>query len=138
MFSFIIQPHEVTVLQELTALTEEKSFKNPTDFNSRRTFLEKLVKRSKENDVILPCEFTQGPNKDQISQVYWGVLQTEGKNTLLIVSNHQHGVIVSESALKHRGKMKQQALTIKDVEMGDVGLYTNTFPGGIFEGQTNL
>lgn len=93
------------------------------------------------HDVILPCEFIQGPNKDHISQVYWAVLQPEGKNTLLIVSNHQHGAIISESPLKHRVEMKEQALIIKDVEITDAGLYTcsiSTFPGGIFDGETKL
>ncbi|XP_026228659.1 nectin-4-like isoform X2 [Anabas testudineus] len=92
-------------------------------------------------DVILPCEFIQGPKEDHVIQVFWGLLQPEGKNILLIVSDLQHGQTVSESPLKNRVALKEQSLIIRDVEITDAGLYTcsiTTFPGGIFDGKTKL
>lgn len=92
--------------------------------------------------VTLPCEFIQGPNRDNITQVQWKLLRPEEKNeSIIIVFNTQFGLSIPESSLKDKLNIKEQSVIIKHVEMRDAGLYTcsiTTFPSGSFQGETKL
>ncbi|XP_042346008.1 nectin-3-like protein [Plectropomus leopardus] len=93
-----------------------------------------------EHDVTLPCEFIQGPQRADITQVQWELKSPEDVQ-ILIVSNVQFGVSVHNTSLKGRVELEKQSLIIKNVEMTDAGSYTcsiATFPSGAFEGTTNL
>ncbi|XP_050931986.1 nectin-3-like protein [Lates calcarifer] len=93
------------------------------------------------HDITLPCQFIQGPENANITQVQWDLLEPEGKRVTIIVSNSQFGVNIYDSPLKGRVEIKEQSLIIKDVEMADAGSYMctfTTFPSGSFEGTTKL
>uniref|UniRef100_A0A3Q1BKY9 Ig-like domain-containing protein n=1 Tax=Amphiprion ocellaris TaxID=80972 RepID=A0A3Q1BKY9_AMPOC len=94
-----------------------------------------------QNDVTLSCQFIQGPKDSNITQFQWDLLQPEGEDITLAVSNSQHGVHIPESPLKGRVEIAEQSLIIKKMEMTDAGSYTCrifTFPSGSFEGTTKL
>lgn len=92
--------------------------------------------------VTLPCEYIQGPQRDNITQVQWKLLRSEENNeTIIIVFNMQFGLSIPESSLKDKFTIEEQSLIIKDVEMRDAGLYTcsiTAFPSGSFQGKTKL
>lgn len=83
----------------------------------------------------------QGPSKDNVSQVQWDLLEPVGNKTLLIIYSVDYGVNIPDSPLKGRVEITEQSLIIRDVELGDAGLYVcsiSTFPSGSFDGKTNL
>ncbi|GLD65310.1 nectin-3-like protein isoform X1 [Lates japonicus] len=93
------------------------------------------------HDVILPCQFIQGPENAVVTQVQWDLLEPEGKRVTIIFSNSYFGVNIPDSPLKGRVEIKEQSLIIKDVKMADAGSYTcsvTTFPSGSFDGTTKL
>lgn len=92
-------------------------------------------------DVILPCEFTQGSKNVSITQSQWSILQQEGEPVNIIVVSSQFGPSISNSTLKGRVEPDGQSLRIKGVEMRDAGSYIctlTTFPLGTLEGTTQL
>uniref|UniRef100_A0A3Q3KRD7 Ig-like domain-containing protein n=1 Tax=Monopterus albus TaxID=43700 RepID=A0A3Q3KRD7_MONAL len=92
-------------------------------------------------DVTLLCQFIQGPEEADISQVQWNLLPPEGKKITIAVFKSQTEVLLFESPLKERVEISEQSLIIRNVEMSDAGLYTctvTTFPIGLFEKSTNL
>ncbi|TMS10551.1 Poliovirus receptor-like protein [Larimichthys crocea] len=93
------------------------------------------------NDVTLQCQSIPQGENGHISQFQWDLKQKEGNEITIIVSNKQFGDNTSDTFLKDRVKTEELSLKIRNVELGDAGLYTctiSTFPLGSLKRSTNL
>ncbi|KAM7421161.1 hypothetical protein PAMA_015359 [Pampus argenteus] len=93
-----------------------------------------------EHVVTLPCQFIQGPDVVNITQVQWNLNTPEGEKNIFIF-NKQDGAHIPESSLKGRVELTEQSLIIKNVKRTDAGSYRcslATFPSGSFQGTTKL
>uniref|UniRef100_A0A673CKX5 Ig-like domain-containing protein n=1 Tax=Sphaeramia orbicularis TaxID=375764 RepID=A0A673CKX5_9TELE len=93
------------------------------------------------HDVTLHCEFIQGPQVANITQVQWALLQPNGKENVIIVYNTILGPSIHKPYVEEKVGIEGLSLIIKDVNMTDAGLYRcsiSAFPSGAFEGTTKL
>lgn len=94
-----------------------------------------------EHDVTLPCRFIPGSKEANITQAQWTLKTPAGEDMIIIVNSPVFGNDVHDTFLKDRVNSDGQSLIIRDVKLGDAGLYTcsvATFPSGSFEGTTKF
>ncbi|KAM4567567.1 uncharacterized protein V3H82_011841 [Fundulus diaphanus] len=91
-------------------------------------------------EVILRCQFFQGPDNTSITQIQWDFV-SDKENITILVFNSEYGMTIKESSLRKRVNLTEQSLKIIDVKMTDAGLYAcsiTVFPSGSFEATTRL